>query len=1125
MEKILEFWFGSKDKSDFKHKPEIWFKNSNETDDLIKSLFSNILQEGEEGSLDHWVQNSNGAFALIILFDQISKKIYRGTSKMFSNDAKALQIAEKLIKKENNFTTIENYFIYNCFLNSENLKIAGEGLEGIKKLRDSVDLSQKEIYQRYFNTSKKHFDVLVKYGRYPHRNELLNRESTPDEIDFLKKTKHNFVKSVKRHEQNDKVDKIEKETCNKIPFQNILFLHGFRQSSNKIKKRLHFPLVRKIKTNSNAQISFLNGTHPYKPILTNTDNYSDLNMIESQRCWYNLHNETEEDLNLITDNEINESLAYVLNHSKTPDGRPVYDGIIGFSQGSVIASILVRKYPNLFRYFISISGYQTSFIKYSNMFTKPFDFPSLHIYGLNDKMVDPSRSILLSEFFTNSQVEHHDAGHFAPDSWPVDSIINFIKSQSISIKPTIESFNHITPEIESFKLSIFEINYILLRFNLNDLNLEKLFLTEKAVDIYKSIKETNTFNKEDFYQDGINLNDKLLLVYYLILKNKSKKNKSFQLIDRNSVENESVKSILKLFINDLNNDLIDIMFIQPQHWYELIYLYDLAYELNLDLLYEFILNKLTDQLITDLMIMDRKRHTHHLAALISNSNKKQDINEINEDVSISNLAYYFPRIKSSLDKRSRLARDCANQFNTYKNQLNSNIKISSYNHFRKVLSILTDYIKKINDYDTNPRIHFNLARSNKTVLQSLIDSNLFSDAILSPIPEPVDISSHDQMQPLYDWLAKSKAISKLNENDLKFLKGTITIDGRLDLCKQVIGPKGTKPLLDSLQNSQHVDRILLGNNVIGDDGAQLIADFISSGQSNIKIWYIAGNNITSVGLDKIVKALINDTLVTGLWLKRNPLKLDGMYPISNLLINNKIIQVLDLLNCGILDSGVSILFDALKSNESLKHLYLSANGITPVGLQHMLDYFKTVQKSKLETLFLGCNRIGNTGSKLISECLEYAPNLERLNLASSRIGSQGMKYLCDGFKKSSIKVLDLGYMRSSMDLGELNNFIEDEGCIYLSDLFKNDSIDLISLNITHNHISRIGFEILVDSIEKNKKLSFLDYNQFGMHFNTEKISLLKSYLKRNHDLLDENLIQSIIVPDHVKEIYSVYRTH
>jgi hypothetical protein len=97
------------------------------------------------------------------------------------------------------------------------------------------------------------------------------------------------------------------------------------------------------------------------------------------------------------------------------------------------------------------------------------------------------------------------------------------------------------------------------------------------------------------------------------------------------------------------------------------------------------------------------------------------------------------------------------------------------------------------------------------------------------------------MQLLYDWLGKSKVISKLNENDLKFLKGTITIDGHLDLCKQVIGPTGTKPLLDSLKNSQHVDRILLGNNIIDDDGAQLIADFISSGKSNIKIWYIAGN--------------------------------------------------------------------------------------------------------------------------------------------------------------------------------------------------------------------------------------------------------------------------------------------
>ncbi len=91
----------------------------------------------------------------------------------------------------------------------------------------------------------------------------------------------------------------------------------------------------------------------------------------------------------------------------------------------------------------------------------------------------------------------------------------------------------------------------------------------------------------------------------------------------------------------------------------------------------------------------------------------------------------------------------------------------------------------------------------------------FSDAILNPIPEPIDTSSFDQMQPLYDWLASKNEILSSLEQDLKFLKGTVTSDGRLDLCKQAIGPHGIQPLLDSMSNSKKVNRLLLGNNIIG----------------------------------------------------------------------------------------------------------------------------------------------------------------------------------------------------------------------------------------------------------------------------------------------------------------------
>lgn len=107
-----------------------------------------------------------------------------------------------------------------------------------------------------------------------------------------------------------------------------------------------------------------------------------------------------------------------------------------------------------------------------------------------------------------------------------------------------------------------------------------------------------------------------------------------------------------------------------------------------------------------------------------------------------------------------------------------------------------------------------------------------SDSVVNPVPEPVDIASREQMQPLYDWLS---ARARIDDDDLRFLKGVVTRDGRLDLCKQVIGPMGIEPLLEAMASSRQVDRLLLGNNIIGDDGGQAIADFIKSGKSTIKV--------------------------------------------------------------------------------------------------------------------------------------------------------------------------------------------------------------------------------------------------------------------------------------------------
>jgi Ran GTPase-activating protein (RanGAP) involved in mRNA processing and transport len=548
----------------------------------------------------------------------------------------------------------------------------------------------------------------------------------------------------------------------------------------------------------------------------------------------------------------------------------------------------------------------------------------------------------------------------------------------------------------------------------------------------------------------------------------------------------------------IQTNYIKILFINSNKWKELIYLCDLCSKLEkeelndenkteLKIFYNYFIKLFTNKLVDDLSFIDFKNKTYNLQNLTS-LNKSYPAELENNEYVMSNLAKFMPRIKSSIDKRSRIGRECANILNPYLN-LNENVdlneyeklKIKSYNHYRKILSFLSSYseLEEKNFMRKNINYHLQLSKSNKKIMEYLMSAPL-SDAILNPVAEPVDISSYEKMQPLYDWL-KENPSRLINDSNLKFLKGVITTDGRLDLCKQVIGPDGIKPLLDSIENNKQINRLLLGNNIIGDNGGRLIGEFIKSGKSPLNVWYIAGNNLTAEGIRPIAEALGNDKQVTGLWLKRNPLRSDGMIWIGKLMQTNKNIQVLDLLNCGLLDDGVKILFDSLNENKTLKHIYLSANGITPIGLNYINDYYKN-GNSSFETLFLGCNRIGNEGVKIISEFLKYDSKLERLNLASSRIGAEGMKCLAESLKlHPKLSVLDLGYMRATMDLGELGNYIEDEGAYYLAKLLK-ENTQLLSINITHNHITQKGMQFIVDALKLNNNILYLDYVQYGVYY-------------------------------------------
>ena len=140
-----------------------------------------------------------------------------------------------------------------------------------------------------FKTCRETYQVLFEFGRFPQRNEILERMPTLKEIPYLKRLplyKRTYLQRIKPIDKQAKKSAPVKDASNKAAPQRLLFLHGFRQNSNKMKKRLS-KLLTALKLECNAHVTFLNGTHPYQESVT-TDVSGDLkNPIESQRVWYN----------------------------------------------------------------------------------------------------------------------------------------------------------------------------------------------------------------------------------------------------------------------------------------------------------------------------------------------------------------------------------------------------------------------------------------------------------------------------------------------------------------------------------------------------------------------------------------------------------------------------------------------------------------------------------------------------------------------------------------------------------------------------------------------------------------------------------------------------------------------
>lgn len=173
---ILDFWFGA----DPPAPRNFWFSKSAADDAEIHSRFGGTVEEALAGSLNHWAATPEGTLALILLLDQFTRNIFRATPRAFAGDAAALGHARGLVYAglDRRFDALRRGFIYLPFEHSEELVDQYESLRLFGELaREGQDGALK--------WAQMHFEVVRRFGRFPHRNETLGRSSTSEEIAFL----------------------------------------------------------------------------------------------------------------------------------------------------------------------------------------------------------------------------------------------------------------------------------------------------------------------------------------------------------------------------------------------------------------------------------------------------------------------------------------------------------------------------------------------------------------------------------------------------------------------------------------------------------------------------------------------------------------------------------------------------------------------------------------------------------------------------------------------------------------------------------------------------------------------------------------------------------------------------
>jgi uncharacterized protein (DUF924 family) len=186
---IMDFWFGQACESPaatLERKP-FWFGSDPVLDQQIWELYADTVTDAGAGHYADWAESAHGRLALILLLDQFPRNIFRGTAEVFRYDAMALELAGQGITlgQFTGLTVPEQAFFLMPYQHSEDVAVQNAGVALYSAMVDDAADEWRDVAAGYRDFAAQHRDIIAEYGRFPHRNSVLGRSSTPDEDGYL----------------------------------------------------------------------------------------------------------------------------------------------------------------------------------------------------------------------------------------------------------------------------------------------------------------------------------------------------------------------------------------------------------------------------------------------------------------------------------------------------------------------------------------------------------------------------------------------------------------------------------------------------------------------------------------------------------------------------------------------------------------------------------------------------------------------------------------------------------------------------------------------------------------------------------------------------------------------------